>query len=74
MNPIKLQRFSYRIRLAPILPKLITYFIRLVYSAYIPYQLKLGKNFVLGYGGLGVVIHNRTIIGDNCHIDQKHWI
>ena len=23
-----------------------------------------------GYGGLGVVIHNRAVIGDNCVIDQ----
>jgi serine O-acetyltransferase len=71
MNPIFLQKLSYKLRLIPLLPKFLTYFIRLVFSCYLPYKLKLGKNFVLGYGGLGVVIHERTIIGENCHIDQN---
>ena len=71
MNPVKLQRISYRLRRLPIVPKLITYWIRLVFSCYLPYNLKLGKAFILGYGGLGVVIHERTLIGDDCHIDQN---
>ena len=71
MNPVNLQRFSHKIRLIPILPNLITYFIRFVFSAYLPYKLKLGRKFVLGYGGLGVVIQKRTFIGDDCHIDQN---
>jgi len=37
----------------------------------LPYTLNLGKNLILGYGGLGVVIHSRAKIGDNCHIDQN---
>lgn len=71
MNPIGLQRFAYRIRRFPIIPKLIVYFNRLIFSCYLPSSIKLGKDFVLGYGGLGVVIHARTIIGDDCHIDQN---
>lgn len=71
MNPILLQRFSYFIRKAPVIPKFITYLIRFTYNCYLPYNLKLGKNFVIGYGGLGVVIHDRAKIGDNCHIDQN---
>ena len=71
MNPIKLQRISHRLKFLPIIPKLITYSIRLIFSCYLPYKIKLGKNFILGYGGLGVVIHERTIIGNNCHIDQN---
>ena len=54
----------------PILPKLITIFIRLTFSAYIPHTLKFGKNLVLGYQGLGIVIHDRVVIGDNVHINQ----
>ncbi|MDC0083068.1 hypothetical protein OAI64_02495 [Schleiferiaceae bacterium] len=42
-----------------------------MFGCYLPYQLKLGSNFILGYGGLGVVIHDRAIIGDDCHIDQN---
>ena len=71
MNPIFLQKLSYKLRLFTPLAKALTYFIRLIFSCYIPYQLKIGKNFVLGYGGLGVVIHPRVKLGDDCHIDQN---
>jgi len=70
MNPIFLQRLSYLIKRIPILPKLITLIIRLVYGCYLPYKLKLGEKFVLGYGGIGVVIHERSKIGNDCHVDQ----
>ncbi|WP_421855650.1 serine O-acetyltransferase [Oricola sp.] len=71
-NPIYAYRFahtlwSYR---APLLPSLITYFIRLFYSCYLPHQARIGKGCVLAYGGLGIVIHQRAVIGDNCHINQ----
>ena len=71
MNPVKLQRLSFRLRKLPILPKLITYLIRFVFNCYLPFNLHLKKGFILGYGGLGVVIHERTIIGVDCHIDQN---
>ena len=71
MKPIFLQKISYKLRFIPFVPNLITYLIRLVFSCYLPFKIKIGKNFVLGYGGLGVVIHERTIIGDDCHIDQN---
>jgi len=71
MNPIFLQKLSYKLRLFSPLAKTLTYLIRLIFSCYIPYQVKIGKNFVLGYGGLGVVIHSRVKIGDDCHINQN---
>lgn len=71
MNPIFLQRVSYLLRRIPLLPLIITYFIRFVFGPYLPYKLKLGKGFQIGYGGIGIVIHERTIIGDNVHIDQN---
>lgn len=71
MNPIFLQKLSYKLRLFPHLATTLTYLIRLIFSCYIPYQLKIGKNFVLGYGGLGVVIHSRVKLGNDCHIDQN---
>jgi len=71
MNPIFLQRISYKLKFLPLLPSFITYLIRFIFSCYLPHNIKLGKRFVLGYGGLGVVIHERTIIGDDCHIDQN---
>ena len=54
----------------PIMPKLISYLIRLVFSAWIPATAIIGKGTVFGYGGLGIVIHSRAKIGELCHIDQ----
>ena len=71
MNPIALQRLSYKLRKIPLIPKLITLFNRLIFGCYLPYQIKLGKDFVVGYGGIGIVVHHRTIVGDNVHIDQN---
>ena len=71
MNPIALQRLSYKLRKIPLVPKLITLFIRLIFGCYLPYQIKLGENFVVGYGGIGIVVHHRTLVGNNVHIDQN---
>ena len=50
---------------------MIDYFIRLIFSCWIPHNLIAGKNLILGYGGLGIVIHGDAIIGDDVHIDQN---
>ena len=71
MNPVKLQKLSYKMKKVPMLAQLITYLIRLIYSAYLPYNLELKKNVVVGYGGLGIVIHSRLKLGYDCHIDQN---
>jgi serine O-acetyltransferase len=71
IKTVQIQRFSHSLRWFPLLAKLITYFIRLIFGCYLPYHLKLGKNFVVGYGGIGIVIHERTIIGEDVHVDQN---
>lgn len=53
-----------------IFAKLVTYFIRFLFGCWLPATVKSGKNLILGYGGLAVVIHHRVVLGDNCHIDQ----
>lgn len=55
----------------PILPKLITLVIFLLYNSKVPYQAKIGKGTMLGYGGIGVVIHKDAVIGENCVISQQ---
>lgn len=72
MSPIFLYRLSFYLHKMsiPFVPKIITYLIRLVYSCYIPYGFKAGKGLVLGYGGLGIVLHFRSEVGEYCHIDQ----
>lgn len=55
----------------PFLPSLINYFIRFVFAAWIPASANIGKNVKFGYGGLGVVIHGRAVIGNNVLIAQN---
>lgn len=45
--------------------------LRLVFSADIPCTVKIGKNLRLPHNGLGVIIHQRAVIGDNCVIYQN---
>jgi len=71
-NPIFLYRLSSLLKRKGLnrLSKIITFVIRFIYSCYLPGGIIIGNNFVLGYGGLAVVIHDLVVIGDNCHIDQ----
>lgn len=55
----------------PFVPKLITLIIFLLYNSKVPYTAKIGKGTKLGYGGMGVVIHRDSIIGENCKIAQQ---
>lgn len=55
----------------PFLPKLIELLIFLIYNSKIPYQASIGKGTKFGYGGMGVVIHSKAIIGANCIISQQ---
>lgn len=73
INVVQLYRIAlvlnnYKI---PIIPKFITFAIRLIFSCWLPCTVKAGKNLVLGYGGLGIVIHHNVTIGNNVHIDQN---
>ena len=44
---------------------------RFFFSAWIPSSVSAGKNFTIGYWGLGIVIHSNTKIGDNVTIAQN---
>lgn len=55
----------------PFLPKLITLVIFLIYNSKIPYQAEIGKGTLFGYGGIGVVIHSKSIIGSYCTVCQQ---
>lgn len=54
----------------PFIPKLITLFIFLMYNSKVPYQARIGKGTILGYGGVGVIIHAKSEIGCNCVVSQ----
>ncbi len=51
--------------------KLISYLNRIIFSVWLPSSATIGKNFTVGYWGLGIVIHSNTVIGDNCQINQN---
>ena len=53
--------------LAKFFDKLLRYF----YACDIPSSVKIGKNCYFPHGALGVTIHPRSIIGDNCTIYQN---
>lgn len=55
----------------PVLPKLLTLLIFLIYNSKVPYQARIGKGTILGYGGIGVVIHSDSKIGKKCIIGQN---
>lgn len=55
----------------PFIPKLITLLIFLLYNSKIPYKAKIGKGTFCGYGGIGVVIHSESVIGEQCVISQQ---
>jgi serine O-acetyltransferase len=54
----------------PLIPRITTKMIRFIFSAEIPFTCDIGKNVHLKHGGLGIVLHDRTVIGENCVIYQ----
>ena len=52
----------------PLLPKLLTLFNRVVFTAQLPAETKLGRGVIFNYSGLATVIHPRAVIGDRVEI------
>lgn len=50
----------------PLVPKLFTVLGWVLSGAYIPSECKIGKNCKVAYGGSGLVVHPRAIIGNHC--------
>lgn len=69
LNAISFYRVSRWLYLhhIPVLPKLITLLIFLIYNSKIPYQVKIGRGSTFGYGGMGIIIHSKSIIGGKPH-------
>ncbi|WP_437325150.1 serine O-acetyltransferase [Sorangium sp. So ce381] len=66
----RMGNFFYRNKLRSIATA-ITWLNRFLFSVFIPSSATIGANFRLGYWGLGVVIHARASIGDNCLVSQN---
>lgn len=72
MNAISLYRISnylYR-KNVPILPLSIKYANFLIFNSVIPYSAQIGQDSKFAYGGIGVVIHSKSVIGDKVIIGQ----
>lgn len=54
----------------PILPTILSKVAFLIFNSHVPPSTQIGKGTKFGYGGIGVVIHGRTEIGDRCVIGQ----
>jgi len=66
-----LHKIIYKLKMfgIPLLPILCNkLFIRLLFGCQLGVGTKIGENVRLGYGGLGVVIHERAVIGNNVNI------
>lgn len=72
LNPVWLYRLAHFLsgKHVPLFPHVIDYLIRVLFSCWLPHTAIIGRRVVLGYGGLGIVIHGDAHIGDNVHIDQ----
>jgi serine O-acetyltransferase len=55
----------------PVLPKIIDALIRLVHNCAVYSATSIGSGTTFGYGGIAVVIHKRSIIGENCMIGSN---
>jgi len=65
----KISNFLYRYDI-PFIPRILTLLNLVIFNAYIPYSAKIGTNCVVGYGGLSIVIHPRSQIGEHVVISQ----
>lgn len=73
---IKIWRLSsilYKYKI-PVVPHLIYIFNRIIFSTVIPPSAKIGRSVVLGYQGLGIVIHKRASIGNYVNIGTNTTI
>ncbi len=70
MRMYRISRFFYKFKI-PLLPYIIQKIIRIIHSCDVPYKCKIGKGTLLVHNGLGVVIHENSIIGCNCKIYQN---
>lgn len=55
----------------PLLPNIIWKLIRIIFACDVKYTAQIGKDVGFFHNGLGVVIHQDAVIGDNCLLYQN---
>jgi serine O-acetyltransferase len=73
MNAIYLYRIGRWFYLChiPLIPRMIYYLIFLLYNSAIPMSVEIGEGTRFGYGGMGVVLHAKSVIGKRVVIAQQ---
>lgn len=71
--PILLYRFAhfFYTRNIKVISTGLSYLNRIIFKTWIPGSASIGKNFRVGYWGIGTIIHSHTKIGNNCLIAQN---
>ena len=72
-GPMLLYRFGRKLHLLGFvrLGKVVTFLNRIVFATVVPCSANIGRGTVVGYAGLGVVIHSASVIGERVHICQN---
>lgn len=68
-NWYKVENYLYR-KGIPLLPKIIKFIMRILFTAVIPYETEIGEGTRFGYAAMAIVIHKKAVIGKNCVISQ----
>lgn len=69
LTSYRIANWLYRLHI-PVIPKLMYYAQRVFFKSSLPASCTIGKGTKLGYGGIGIVVHARTVVGKNCMIGQ----
>jgi len=66
MVPVRLYRLArwLYLRRIPALPWILKVLNRILFSVVLPPSALLGRDVLLGYQGLGIVVHRNAVIGD----------
>ncbi|ALZ77062.1 serine O-acetyltransferase [Rheinheimera sp. F8] len=70
MHLYRIGNFLYQKKI-PALPNLFNLLIRIIHNCAVYSETSIGEGTVFGYGGIGVVIHKRAVIGKNCIIGSN---
>jgi len=66
----KLGSWFYRKKI-PVMDRVCDVLIRIFHNCAVYSQTQIGSGTIFGYGGIGVVIHKRAIIGKDCVIGSN---
>ncbi|GJJ04895.1 serine acetyltransferase [Duganella rhizosphaerae] len=66
----RLSALLYRLRV-PLLPRCLYLLNRILFAVVLPPSVRVGKGVTFAYQGLGVVVHERAVLGNNLYIGAQ---